>query len=42
MATKTLSSSVSWVHDEVAEAGTAGFISTKYGTSFRPLTPPWR
>ena len=40
MATKTWSSSVSWVHDDVASAGTDGFISAVESTSLRPLTPP--
>ena len=41
METKTWSSSVSWVHDDVASAGTDGFISTELSTSLRPLIPPF-
>ena len=41
MAMKTWSSSVSWVHDDVASAGTDGFISTLLRTSLRPLIPPF-
>ena len=40
MARKTLSSSVSLVHDDAASAGTDGFISTEWRTILRPLIPP--
>ena len=39
MATKTWSSSVSWVHDDVASAGTDGFISTELEHELATVDP---